>query len=72
MQAVGSKLDEKIKQIARERLLSTEADKDDEILLASLHHATAEREELEFLLAEIRDQLARYAPSQGPDALSGE
>lgn len=68
-----AKLEEKNKQIAREeRLLSTEADKDDQILLASLHHAMSERDELEFLLTEIHEQLERYAPSQGPDVLSGE
>lgn len=68
-----AKLEEKKKQIAREeRLLSTEADKDDQILLASLHHAISERDELQFLLAEIHEQLERYAPSQGPDVLSGQ
>lgn len=68
-----TKLDEKKKHIAREeRLLSTDADKDDQILRSSLHHAIAERNELEFLLGEIQAQLERYAPSHGPDLHAGE
>jgi DNA-binding response OmpR family regulator len=59
-----TKLEEKDKQIAREeRLLSTDADRQDEALLASLQRDLAEREELRFLLSEIQEQLERYAPS---------
>jgi DNA-binding response OmpR family regulator len=60
-----AKLEEKNKQIAREeRLLKTNADRENDILLASLQHAVAERNELEFLLGEIRKQLEKYAASE--------
>ena len=60
-----AKLDEKKKQIAREeRLLKTDADKDNQVLRASLQHALAERKELEFLLGEIGEQLKKYTPSE--------
>lgn len=60
-----AKLEEKNKQIAREeRLLGTEADKQDQALMASLQRDLAERDELKFLLGEIQEQLQRYAPSE--------
>jgi DNA-binding response OmpR family regulator len=58
-----AKLEEKYKQIAREeRLLGTDADKQDQALLVSLQRDIAERDELKFLLGEIHAQLERYAP----------
>jgi DNA-binding response OmpR family regulator len=60
-----AKLEEKNKQIAREeRLLKSEADKEQQVLGASLQHAVAERNELEYLLSEIHKQLKKYAPSE--------
>lgn len=60
-----AKREEKNKQIAREeRLLRTDADKQDQALLASLQRDIAERDELKFLLGEIDAQLERYAPSE--------
>jgi DNA-binding response OmpR family regulator len=68
-----AKLEEKNKQIAREeRLLGTDADQQDQALLASLQRDIAERDELKYLLGEIHAQLEKYTPSQGPDVLSGE
>ena len=59
-----TKLQEKSRQIARdERLMRTEGEKGDPLLQASLQHAVAERNELEFLLSEIYEQLQKYAPS---------
>jgi DNA-binding response OmpR family regulator len=59
-----AKLDEKNKQVAREeRLLGNYGAREDQTLLASLQRARAEREELQFLLGEIRGQLERYTPS---------
>jgi DNA-binding response OmpR family regulator len=58
-----AKLEEKNKQIAREeRLLGTEADKQDQTIMASLQRNIAERDELKFLLGEIHEQLEKYAP----------
>ena len=60
-----AKLEEKNKQIAREeRLLTTDGDKQDQALLASLQRDLAERDELKFLLGEIQEQLERNAPSE--------
>lgn len=60
-----AKLLEKNKQIAREeRLLGTEADRQDQALLASLQRDVAERDELKFLLGEIHAQLERYSPTE--------
>jgi DNA-binding response OmpR family regulator len=60
-----AKLLEKKRQIAREeRLLKTDAEKGNQILLASHQHAVAERRELEFLIGEIHDQLQKYAPTE--------
>ena len=57
-----TKLEEKKKQIAREeRLLKTAAEEGNQNLAVSLQHAVAERNELEFLLSEIYEQLAKYA-----------
>ena len=59
-----AKLQEKNRQITRdERLLRTEGEKGNPLILASLQHAVAERNELEFLLREIYEQLEKYAPS---------
>lgn len=59
-----AKLEMKKKQVAREeRLLRAQADGADQIVLASLQHAVAERNELEFLLSEIHRQLKKYSPS---------
>jgi DNA-binding response OmpR family regulator len=59
-----AKRDEKIKQIARdEHLLTTGTDRDDASLHASLRHAVSERDELEILLGQIHEQLAKYTTS---------
>lgn len=55
-----AKLDEKIKQIAREEhLLGTSPGAEDPDIQVSLRHALREREELKLLLAEITKQLER-------------
>jgi DNA-binding response OmpR family regulator len=60
-----AKLEEKKKQIAREeRLLKTEAEGENQVLRASLQHAVSERNELEFLLSEIREQMKKCLPSE--------
>ncbi len=60
-----AKLDEKNKQIAREEhLLVTDADQGDSSLQVSLHHAIRERNELELLLKQIREQLGKSAASE--------
>ena len=59
-----AKRDEKIKQIAREEhLLATGSDKDDASLHVSLRHAVLERDELEVLLGQIDEQLAKHRTS---------
>ena len=59
-----AKLEEKLKQIARaERLLGTAADKDDQSLQASLRQAIHERDEVQLLLAQVREQLENHAKS---------
>ena len=61
---LGAKRDEKIKQIARdEHLLATGTDRDDAALHASLRHAVLERDELEILLGQIDEQLAKHTSS---------
>lgn len=56
-----AKLDEKIKQIARdELLLATDTDKEDPFLQVSLRQAIRERDELQLLLNQIHDQLEKY------------
>ena len=55
------KLDQKIKQIAREEhLLRNHSDADGEAIQVSLNHAIREREELKLLLDQIREQLEKY------------
>lgn len=57
-----AKLDEKVKQIARdEHLLGTRSDEEDQFLRASLRQAISERDELKLLLAQIHEQLEKYA-----------
>jgi len=60
-----AKLDEKMKQIAREEhLLGTDADKEDQSLQVSLRQAIRERNELKLLLDQIHEQLEKYAGSE--------
>ena len=55
------KLDQKNKQIARdEHLLKTRADEENEALIASLHHAMDEREEIKLLLDQVQEQIDRF------------
>ncbi|MCI0555151.1 MAG: response regulator [Anaerolineae bacterium] len=55
------KLDQKIKQIAREEhLLGTRSDAEDQSLQASLHNAIRERDELRLLLHQVYEQLEKY------------
>lgn len=59
-QRLEAKLDEKIKQIAREEhLLESQPDKDDQDIQVSLRHAISERDELKILLEEIHKQLEK-------------
>lgn len=55
-----AKLDEKNKQIARDEHLLETDDKDNSSLLASVHRATRERQELTLLLKQIEEQLEKY------------
>ena len=60
-----AKLDEKLKQIARDQyLLSRQPDADDQDMKASLRHAIRESEELKVLLVEIHKQLERISPQK--------
>jgi len=62
---LDAKLDEKNRQFAREKhLLTTEADKADPSLRASLRHVQQEREELKLLLEQIHEQLGKYTGSK--------
>ena len=55
------KLDQKIKQIAREeRLLGTHSKTEDQFLQASLRQAIRERDELRLLLHQVYEQLEKY------------
>ena len=55
------KLDQKIKQIAREEhLLSTRPDEANQAIIASLDHAIYERDEIKLLLEQIHKQLEKY------------
>jgi len=55
------KLDQKNKQIAREEhLLKTRADQNNDDLLASLHHAIYEREEIKLLLDQVQEQIEKF------------
>ncbi len=56
-----AKLDEKIKQIARdEHLLGIHSDEEDQALQVSLRQAIGERDELKLLLDQIHEQLEKY------------
>ena len=56
-QRLELKLDQKIKQIARdEHLLKTRPNEDSEALLASIRHAIDEREEIKLLLDQVQQQ----------------
>jgi CheY-like chemotaxis protein len=58
------KLDQKIKQIAREEhLLTTRPDEANQAIIASLHHAIYERDEIKLLLEQIHIQLEKYEKS---------
>ncbi|HEX9331644.1 MAG TPA: response regulator [Anaerolineales bacterium] len=60
-----AKLEEKMKQIARdEHLLETDADIGGQSLQASLRHAIRERNELKLLLDQIHEQLNKYNRSE--------
>jgi DNA-binding response OmpR family regulator len=63
------KLEQKSKQIARdEHLLKTRQDENNEELLASLHHAIDEREEIKLLLDQVQEQIEKVdhsGPRQG-------
>jgi len=61
-QRLEAKLDQKVKQIAREEhLLGIPSNADDEDLQVSLRHAIHERDELEILLEQIRKQLEKLS-----------
>jgi DNA-binding response OmpR family regulator len=58
------KLEQKNRQIAREEhLLSTRADEENEDLIASLHHAIDEREEIKLLLDQVQEQIDKLDKS---------
>jgi CheY-like chemotaxis protein len=60
-----AKLDQKVQQIAREEhLLSTRPDEANQAILASLHQAIYERDEIKLLLAEVHKQLSKYEKTQ--------
>jgi CheY-like chemotaxis protein len=67
-QRLESKLDQKVKQIAREEhLLEGQFISDEQDILMSLRHAIRERDELILLLEEIHRQLENIdKPQQGP------
>ncbi|HEX2992878.1 MAG TPA: response regulator [Anaerolineales bacterium] len=59
------KLDQKIKQIARdELLLKTRPDLDSESLQASLRHAIEERQEIMLLLEQVREQAEKFSRNE--------
>lgn len=59
------KLDQKIKQIAREEhLLRTHSDEEDQFLQASLRQAIREQEELKLLLDQVYEQLEKYSGAE--------
>jgi len=58
-----AKLDQKVKQIAREEHLLGTHPNEDEALMLSLRHAVRERDELKILLDQIQEQLAKYPNS---------
>jgi CheY-like chemotaxis protein len=60
-----AKLNEKLRQLARdERLLTTEEDRETPSIRASLHQTIRERDELKLLLDQIRTQLEKYSQSE--------
>jgi CheY-like chemotaxis protein len=60
-----AKLEEKLRQIARdERLLATEEDEESPSIQASLRQTIRERDELNLLLDQIHAQLEKYTPSE--------
>src|SRR5262249_9189877 len=60
-----AKLEEKSKQIARdEHLLRTTMDREDRPLQVSLRQAIRDRDELGLLLAQVHEQLEKYAKSE--------
>ena len=60
-----AKLDQKIKQIAREEhLLGTSKDEGNQFLQVSLRHAITERDELKLLLEQIHEQLEKISKSE--------
>jgi DNA-binding response OmpR family regulator len=60
-----AKLQEKVKQITREQhLLSTEGDRADPSLPASLRHAIREQAELEVLLQQVHEQMQKLDASE--------
>lgn len=60
-----AKLDEKLRQIAREEhLLATDADKEDRSLQVSLRQVHRECDELKVLLGQIHEQLEKHARSE--------
>ncbi|MEO8355712.1 MAG: response regulator [Chloroflexota bacterium] len=60
---LDAKLNEKVRQIAREEHLLGTRPSEDDALLRSLHHAVRERDELMILLEQINDQLAKFSDS---------
>jgi len=66
-----TKLDQKIKQIAREEhLLATRPDEANQAILASLHHAIYERDEIKLLLEQIHKQIERNKKTNDNEASS--
>jgi len=64
-QRLEVKLDEKVRQIAREEhLLGTRSESEDQDIQMSLRHALRERDELKALLAEIYKHLERLGTKQ--------
>ena len=60
-----AKLDEKLRQIARdERLLAAEEDRETASIRSSFRQAVRERDELKLLLDQIQAQLEKYTPSE--------
>ena len=62
-QRLEAKLDQKVKQIAREEHLLGTHPAEDEALMLSLRHAVRERDELMILLEQIHEQLEKYTDS---------
>ena len=61
-QRLEAKLDQKVKQIAREEhLLGSRSDAEDQDIHASLRHAIKERDELRLLIEQIKKQLEKIS-----------